>query len=100
MPKVKSTAQHKRDGTFREDRQGHRLDDKFAPGLPANILELDELGETVRELVISGAPEGVLTERDGVMLDAMSMIFSSWVQAHHNAEDYSSTCSSICTHRI
>jgi hypothetical protein len=91
----KTTAEHKRDGTYRKDRHGSRVDVAYQSNAPASILELDELAQTVRDLVISDAPDGVLTASDGVQLDAMCKLFSDWVKAHKEAADYNSKCNAL-----
>ena len=80
MPKQpKTRAEHLRDGTFRSDRHGGRMDANFSTGVPENTVEdLGKLGQTVRSLVISSFPADALTALDGVMLDAACLVYEQW----------------------
>jgi hypothetical protein len=92
---TKTTAEHKRDGTYRPDRHGTRVDASINTGEPVRVLKLDRIGKKVRKIVIDNAPEGVLAPQDGVMLDTMSSLFSTWVQAHQKAEGYAAMCNAL-----
>ena len=80
MPRQpKTTAEHKRNGTYREDRHGNRVESKFIDGTPANIdEELGGFGQTVRALVLASVPADALTPLDGVTLDAACLLYEQW----------------------
>ena len=76
---AKTKAEHKRDGTYRSDRHGGRMDSQFSAGTPANLDDgLGEFGQTVRGLVISSLPSEALTPLDGVAIDAACLIYEQW----------------------
>jgi len=79
MSRAKTTSELKRDGTYREDRHGGRVESKFIDGTPANIDEdLGGFGQTVRALVLASVPAEALTPLDGVTLDAACLLYEQW----------------------
>lgn len=74
----KPTVQLKREGTFREDRQGGRADVAYEPAELKAPRGLGDDGRWLWELVIKGTPHGILSAVDTAQLFAMCKWWARW----------------------
>ena len=79
MPKVKTTAEHKRDGTYNVTRHKKRVDTKFTPATPDVDSSHDAVAKKLRRQILASYPKGVLTSMDGATLNAACELYSQWV---------------------
>ncbi len=75
---AKSTADHKRDGTYRTDRHSARLDLKMTAKAPTKPRNLDKVASKCWDTICAAMPEGALSPADGPALELAAIWFSRW----------------------
>ena len=82
----KPTVQLRREGTFREDRQGGRADVAYEPAELQAPRGLGDDGRWLWQLVINGTPRGILSAVDTAQLFAMCKWWGRWRRFDRNKD--------------
>ena len=83
---MKPTSEHKRQGTFRDDRHGNRLDAAVKPGVPAKPDDLPAESAQLWDTVLKHLPEGTASELDAAALEMCCRWFAEWKRCQRELE--------------
>lgn len=87
MAHGKQTSRLKKQGTYREDRHGHRAEFE-CDGKPERMFPLDKYGAECWDFVTRTMPEGMLSTADSAVLTAVCQQYSMW---RRETDEYEST---------